>query len=48
MIKKIFSTAACFFACLLIFQGCYYHKADQQYPSTNNGCDTTVVRYSVE
>ena len=32
---------------LMIFQGCYYDKADQQYP-VYGGCDTTVVRYSVE
>lgn len=48
MIKKIVFITASFFACIIIFQGCYYHKADQQYPSTNNGCDTTVVRYTVE
>ncbi len=48
MIRKFFFTVLCFFAALLIFQSCYYHKADQQYPSTNNSCDTTVVRFNVE
>ena len=48
MFKKIVFVAVCFFVFTIIFQGCYYHKADQQYPSTNNGCDTTIVRYSVE
>ncbi|HEY2726873.1 MAG TPA: hypothetical protein VGI61_06845 [Parafilimonas sp.] len=48
MLKKIIFSAAIFFVFIIIFQGCYYHKADLQYPSTGNSCDTTVVRYSVE
>lgn len=35
----------------LIFQGCYYDKADLVYPNTNVGganCDTANMKYSVE
>ena len=48
MFKKSFVAATCFFVSIVFFEGCYYNKADQQYPSSPNSCDTTVVRYSVE
>jgi hypothetical protein len=44
--KIIFCTAGVLMV-FIFLQGCYYHKADQVYPSTG-GCDTTNVRYSVE
>ena len=47
MLKKFVLVAACLFVCIIIFEGCFYDKADQQYPSTGS-CDTTDVRYSVE
>ena len=47
MIKKYVLVAACVFVCMLIFQGCFYDKADQQYPSSG-GCDTTGIHYSIE
>lgn len=48
MIKKIALVTISSFVFIILFQGCFYDKADQQYPSTSNSCDTTVVRYSVE
>src|ERR1044072_8583624 len=48
MIKKIVFAAAGISIVIIFFQGCYYHKADQVYPSPVNTCDTTNVRYSVE
>ena len=48
MLRKIVFAITFFFMCIIIFEGCYYHKADQQYPSSANGCDTTAVRYSIE
>jgi hypothetical protein len=46
MLKRFVFAVVSFLLGIIIFQGCYYDKADQQYPFT--GCDTTVVRYSVE
>ena len=46
MLKKLFLAAITFFLFTVMFEGCYYDKADQQYPGGT--CDTTVVRYSVE
>ena len=46
MFKKIGLTATAFLLFIVIFEGCYYDKADQQYPSVT--CDTSLVRYSVE
>lgn len=48
MRKKLFYTTSILFAGVLIFQACVYHKGDIEYPSSNNSCDTTNVRYSVE
>lgn len=47
MLKKFVFVAALIIACITIFEGCFYDKADQQYPSSG-GCDTIVVRYNVE
>lgn len=47
MNKKILFASACIIAFLFFSQGCYYHKADVEYPATG-GCDTTGMRYSVE
>lgn len=45
--KKAFSTLTIF--CSLFFMmGCFYHKADVEYPSSANGCDTINVRFSIE
>lgn len=46
MFKKSFFIAVLIFV-YLVFEGCVYHKADQQYPSLG-GCDTTNIHYSVE
>ena len=46
MLKKLLLAATAFFLLTVMFEGCFYDKADQQYPSVP--CDTTVVRYSVE
>jgi len=46
MFKKIVLAATVCLLAIIIFEGCYYDKADQQYPFV--GCDTTVVQYSVE
>jgi mono/diheme cytochrome c family protein len=48
MIKKVFIAATLLVAYIIFSEGCYYHKADQEYPSSGNGCDTINVRYSVE
>jgi mono/diheme cytochrome c family protein len=48
MIYKKLSVAVLFLFVFIIFEGCLYNKADQQYPSTGASCDTTNVRYSVE
>lgn len=47
MNRKILFVIVCMLAGITIFEGCLYHKADQEYPASG-GCDTTVVRYSVE
>ena len=47
MLKKYFPVTLCILLTLIIFEGCFHDKADQQYPSTGS-CDTTNVRYSVE
>ena len=47
MTYKKFSIVALFLFGLIVFQGCLYNKADQQYPSTGN-CDTSNVQYSIE
>ncbi len=47
MVKKYFFVTLCILVGLIFFEGCFYNKADQQYPSTGS-CDTTNVRYSVE
>ena len=46
MLKKFAFAITVILLGMILFQGCFYDKADQQYPFT--GCDTTVVRYSVE
>jgi hypothetical protein len=46
MLKKFVLALTGLLLGIIIFQGCYYDKGDVQYPSA--GCDTTVVRYSVE
>ena len=33
---------------IISVSGCYYDKAELLYPTNPQGCDTTVVRYSVE
>jgi mono/diheme cytochrome c family protein len=48
MIYKKLSVAVLFLFVFIIFEGCLYNKADQQYPSTGASCDTTNVRYSAE
>lgn len=48
MMKKILIAAISFIACALIFESCYYDKADQQYPAISNSCDTNNVRFNVE
>lgn len=47
MFKKFLFVATSLLICIIIFQGCFYDKADQQYPSTGS-CDTTGIEYSVE
>ncbi|HYJ62978.1 MAG TPA: cytochrome c [Parafilimonas sp.] len=47
MLKKFVFVVTAFLACIIIFDGCVYDKADQQYPSTGN-CDTTGITYNVE
>lgn len=47
MTRKIIFCTAAILIFFIFLQGCYYHKADQVYPSTG-GCDTSNVRYSVE
>lgn len=47
MMRKNFSLIALFIFLYVMFEGCLYNKADQQYPSSGN-CDTANVRYSVE
>jgi mono/diheme cytochrome c family protein len=47
MLKKFVFVAISLLVCVIIFQGCFYDKADQQYPSTGS-CDTTGIAYSVE
>lgn len=47
MIKRYSFIIVCMLAGILFFEGCFYDKADQQYPSSGS-CDTTVVRYGVE
>ena len=47
MTRKIIFCTAGIFMFFILMQGCYYHKADQVYPSTG-GCDTNNIRYSVE
>lgn len=47
MLKKFVFVAICLLVCTIIFQGCFYDKADQQYPSTGN-CDTTGITYNTE
>lgn len=47
MFKKIVLVATSLLVCTIIFQGCFYDKADQQYPSTGS-CDTTDIRYNTE
>lgn len=46
MSKKVFLVLLLVVISIIFFEGCYYDKADQQYPSTV--CDTTVVTYTVE
>jgi mono/diheme cytochrome c family protein len=46
MFKKLILASTLCLLGIVLFEGCYYDKADQQYP--NVGCDTAVVRYSVE
>ena len=48
MIYKKFSVVSLFLFVFIIFEGCLYNKADQQYPSSGASCDTTNVQYSVE
>jgi hypothetical protein len=48
MLKKVVFAATLFVAYVIFSESCVYHKGDQQYPSTGNGCDTTNVRFSVE
>jgi hypothetical protein len=45
MLKKLVFAATAFLVSVIIFQGCVYHKGDEQYPFV---CDTTHVQYSVE
>lgn len=47
MQKKVIFIATAIFVCIIFLDGCYYHKADQEYPS-NSGCDTTAVRFNAE
>lgn len=47
MPKKFVLVAACLLVGIIVFNGCFYDKADQQYPSSG-GCDTINIRYSVE
>ena len=47
MLKKFVFVAISLLVCIIIIQGCFYDKADQQYPSTGN-CDTTGITYNVE
>jgi hypothetical protein len=47
MLKKFVLVATYLLVCIIIFQGCFYDKADQQYPSTGI-CDTTNITYNVE
>jgi mono/diheme cytochrome c family protein len=48
MIKKIVLGATSLLISIMVFQGCFYDKADVQYPASGASCDTTNVRYSVE
>ena len=48
MILKKFVFVVVVLLAYLLFEGCVYNKADQQYPSSGAVCDTTNVRYSVE
>jgi len=47
MRKKFVFVASAILMYMIFLEGCYYHKADQQYPSTG-GCDTINMRYSVD
>ena len=46
MLKKIWLAAAVSLFAIIFFEGCYYDKADQQYPVV--GCDTSAVTYNVQ
>ena len=47
MVKKISLAAAAVLLAIIVFEGCYYDKADVQYPSPG-GCDTASVLYTVQ
>lgn len=47
MLKKIVFAVAVVFFLIIILQGCFYDKADVQYPG-GTSCDTTGVSYDVE
>lgn len=46
--NKILFAATAILICLIFFESCFYNKADVQYPTAANSCDTSNVRYSVE
>ena len=47
MFKKFLLIVCSVFIYMMIFEGCVYHKADVEYPSSNT-CDTTGIRYNTE
>lgn len=48
MRKKFLFVAVCLLTYIILFEGCFYNKADQQYPSSSASCDTTDIKYSIE
>ena len=48
MFKKFVFVFVSLLVCIIIFEGCFYDKADQQYPSSGSNCDTTGITYNVE